>query len=60
MCILNKYLNSDRIMKGGIMDKLMLFLDTHIEEELTILLTVMLLILLTIICLSIVKKIKDK
>ncbi len=42
------------------MDKLILILDSNVEEELTILLTVMLLIILTVICLTIIKKIKDK
>lgn len=60
MCILYIDLNFDTIIKGGIMDKLILFLNSRIEEELTILITVMLLILLTVICLTIIKKIKDK
>lgn len=60
MCILYIDLNFGTIIKGGIMDKLILFLNSRIEEELTILITVMLLILLTVICLTIIKKIKDK
>ena len=42
------------------MENYILIMSTRFEEELTILLTVMLLILLTIICLTIIKKIKGK
>ena len=40
------------------MDKLVLILDNRVEEELTVILTIMCLIILTVICLSIIKKIK--
>lgn len=45
---------------GDIMDNLILILDNHVEEELTILVTIILLIILTVICLTIIKKLKDK
>jgi hypothetical protein len=41
------------------MDNLILFAD-KVEEELTIILIIMFLILLTVICLTIIKKLKDK
>lgn len=42
------------------MKNLILILDNQVEKELTILITIMVLIVLTIICLTIIKKLKDK
>lgn len=42
------------------MDKVILVSNTNIREELTILFVIILLLVLTIVCLTIVKKIKDK